>query len=231
MARAILQGRKTQTRRPVKFVATQDRDFKPRKGRSVNYLAYDDPRPKAEVPCRYKPEHDYALQRGRGKPAAEGVRLLVVDVAQEKIGQISYDAARAEGFRDRDEFFAYWHELYGEDADLDQPVWVITFRPTTEDRYPTDNRDPRKGPLDHAATPPATGGMKKEPEEVPESFLQRDRLRREVDVADEQRRHRLRMMEERVAVEAKLAKSRQRPNTVRALDAKRERAERRLKAA
>lgn len=83
LARKILRGEKTMTRRPVRPDETR---------------------------CRYLPEHLYAIQPGRGK-AAIGL-LRVVDVVSEQAGAITFSDARAEGFRTTDEFRAYWTRLY-----------------------------------------------------------------------------------------------------------------------
>lgn len=181
MARAIVRGAKTQTRRPVKWIAA-DRDLPivQRKGgghrqpklyvdeHGLDAAGKHHPL-KVQEPCRYKPEHDYALQTGRGKEAEPGIRLYVTAVRQERLGEISFEDARAEGFRTRQEFFDYWTELYGE-LEPDTLVWVISFRPHHTSRFLTDNLDPRKGPLDIVPTPPSTGGMKDQPEVVPLSF-------------------------------------------------------------
>ena len=57
-----------------------------------------------------------------------------------------------------------------------------------------------------------------------------ERLSREAAVVNEARRRKLREVQERLEGEAKLARSRHRPNTVQALRAEQERAERRLRA-
>jgi hypothetical protein len=84
MVRAIATGRKTMTRRPAKPSDTE---------------------------CRYKPGKSYAVQPGRGR-SSDGVRLVVTDVRTELLGLITYDDARAEGFKTRAEFMAYWVALH-----------------------------------------------------------------------------------------------------------------------
>lgn len=173
LARLIIRGKKTETRRPVRWVATDDVEGMTTADRKKNprsYVDADYPN-KALVPCRYQVDHDYALQTGRGKAAVEGIRLLVVAVSSEpeRVGDLTLEGAIAEGFRTRQEFFDYWAELYGE-CDPETLVWVIRFKPTFEDRFMTDNLDPRKGPLDITPSPPATGGMRAEPQLVPKEF-------------------------------------------------------------
>lgn len=130
LARAVIDGRKTMTRRPVK----------------------------GDTPCRYKAGHDYAVQPGRGKPAIG--RIKVLDVRDEPVGRITHADARAEGFRNTAAFKAYWVRLYDarwverlevditEDlgggrseselvyrfdvAHAHKPVWVIAFTTTTD---------------------------------------------------------------------------------------------------
>lgn len=134
LVRAIAEGKKTQTRRPIK----------------------------GDDPCRYQPGKSYAVQPGRGKPAA--FRITIVDVRQEAAGEITLEAAVAEGFRSTDAFKAYWVGLhdkawlekladdwadpYDERYDdlvrdrfharhAHRPVWVITFEldRTEQPRY------------------------------------------------------------------------------------------------
>lgn len=67
-------------------------------------------RPVTPKPCRYKVGHDYAVQPGRGK---EGIaRIKVLDIREERVGQISHQDAKAEGFRNQAAFKAYWTQIY-----------------------------------------------------------------------------------------------------------------------
>lgn len=83
LARAILRGVKSQTRRPVK--PGEDR-------------------------CRYRPGGSYAVQPGRTRPAIG--RMIVTRVERERLVEITHDDARAEGFRGVPEFARYWLHLY-----------------------------------------------------------------------------------------------------------------------
>lgn len=103
LVRLIHQGKKTMTRRPAK----------PEPG-STWY----------EGGCKIKPGRVYGAQPGRAKPAA--LRVTVTDVHLERLGDISLDDARREGFKTREEFFAYWEQLYGR-VNLDLQVWVVEF--------------------------------------------------------------------------------------------------------
>lgn len=63
-------------------------------------------RPRGDDPCRCKEGLSYAVQPGRGKHAS--CRVLVREVRLERLGDISFEDARREGFRTRDEFKAAW---------------------------------------------------------------------------------------------------------------------------
>lgn len=97
LARAILAGRKTATRRPVK---------------------------PNEQECRYKPGRSYAIQMGRGKEAVG--RFVVVEAQMATLGQFTLEDAKAEGFKTQRDFFDRWMEMY-DHIDPSQAVWVITF--------------------------------------------------------------------------------------------------------
>lgn len=83
MVRLIAAGKKTATRRLVKG---------------------DEPK------GRYRAGKSYAVQPGRGKPSS--FRILVTDVRQEPVGDLTLADARAEGFRTSDEFKLYWIRLH-----------------------------------------------------------------------------------------------------------------------
>jgi hypothetical protein len=93
----VLAGQKTMTRRPVKG------------GKSA---------PRYEVGQRH------VIKAAQGERAV--ARILLTDVRQELLGDITALDAQREGFKRRDQFMDYWRELYGR-ADEDQLVWVIEF--------------------------------------------------------------------------------------------------------
>lgn len=121
LARLILAGKKTQTRRIIK----PDEDE-----------------------CRYQPGRTYAVQPGRGKE--EIGRIAVTAVRDELLDSITFEDAREEGFRTRAEFARYWLHLHDsawldrfpdEDPATDaqvldrftsrhghKRVWVLTFQ-------------------------------------------------------------------------------------------------------
>jgi hypothetical protein len=83
LARLVLSGRKTETRRPVK----------------------------GDAPARYRVGRTYAVQPGRTKPGIG--RIRVTGVRREPLSAIDEEAARREGFPDRRAFFDYWRRLHG----------------------------------------------------------------------------------------------------------------------
>lgn len=97
LAKLVMQGRKSMTRRPVK---------------------------PGEKHCRYQAGKSYALQPGRGKQAAG--RLTILEVRREALGAISLADARREGFRTTQDFKDYWAAMYGR-FDALAEVWVISF--------------------------------------------------------------------------------------------------------
>ncbi len=98
LTKLILAGKKTQTRRP-------------RRG---------------EEECRYHAGRSYAVQPGRGKESIG--RILITEVREEMLHELSQADAIREGFRTTEEFFDYWRELYHEGpVGLEVPVWVISF--------------------------------------------------------------------------------------------------------
>lgn len=116
LARAIVQGKKTQTRRPVKMIRADD------DGRMI------------QGACKYKVGRDYSIQGASGRSLSGGARLKVIAVRCEEIGTISFEDARAEGFKTRDDFFEAWDRIYP-GLDRETRVWVITFQSIDEERY------------------------------------------------------------------------------------------------
>jgi hypothetical protein len=94
----IKEGRKTQTRRLTKA---------------------------GEMECRYKPNHAYKVQPGRGQRGEDTI-TVVEPPRRERLGDLSLKDARREGFRNVKEFERYWKELHGA-YDPDEEVWVISF--------------------------------------------------------------------------------------------------------
>lgn len=114
LIRKIVAGTKTQTRRPAK----PDED------------------------CRYQTGKAYAVQPGRGRPHI--ARIRITHIRHEQLGDLTYDDARAEGFKTRQDFYDYWTELYGH-VDVEQHVWVITFHLDREHKPRLLHKDSTKG--------------------------------------------------------------------------------------
>jgi hypothetical protein len=181
LAHLVLAGRKTQTRRLVK-----DSD--------------------AGV-CRYRPGHTYAVQSRRGGPSRGRIEILSAE--EQLLGDITFEDARAEGFRSREEFFAHWAEERGrvqpgeldeldpaERAEVlkriaDEPVsvWKITFKPTEDVRFL--HRDSSHGythnPHQAMAFGEEAGRVEPEPEPVDEETQHRITRAAHEKAADEQR--------------------------------------------
>jgi hypothetical protein len=119
----ILAGEKTETRRPVKYDAD---------GRVV--------------PCRYTVGKDYAVQPGRTKPGIPGLRLKVLSVVREHLGQMDHRKALLEGFSGTDEFFRYWERLHGRAVPDLQAVWAIRFElvETSADEFSVSSVRPKQ---------------------------------------------------------------------------------------
>lgn len=86
--------------------------------------------------CALNVDQDYAIQPGRGKPAIG--RAVVTSVQRQRLGHLSDEEARAEGFADSVEFeevFAAINGVY----DPDVEVWRIGLRALP----PTDEGSPR----------------------------------------------------------------------------------------
>jgi hypothetical protein len=137
MLKAVLEGRKHQTRRPVKdgdwvkwqlpadmpdFLETTHHSY-------VDVMTADDDCAILSVIRRDRPQwrvgQTYAVCPGRGK---KGVgRILITDIRAESPCLISDDDARAEGFDSREAFFDKLRALYGDSVDLDALYWVLEF--------------------------------------------------------------------------------------------------------
>lgn len=88
-----------------------------------------------------KPEHvrsplragkSYPVSSGLGKPSIGRIEILAA--IEQELGEITYEDARAEGFKTRDDFFNWWRSYYG-NADPCLPVWTYVFQTTAERRY------------------------------------------------------------------------------------------------
>jgi hypothetical protein len=110
MVAQIQAGKKTVTRRPVKYVKQPH-----------PYVSYP-------LPCHYEVGKDYAIQPGRGQKAVGRIHILAIDQRPLYVGNPAEagEEARAEGFNRWGEFRAYWIKLYGR-FDSTQLVHRIEF--------------------------------------------------------------------------------------------------------
>jgi hypothetical protein len=100
----VLSGQKSETRRPIQADETH---------------------------CRYRVEHDYAVESGKREPAVGRIRILAVEA--QLLGDITPESVKREGFKTREDFEAHWSGLYGS-FDPTTPVWAIVFVPAEEVR-------------------------------------------------------------------------------------------------
>lgn len=109
LALAVLEGRKTVTRR----------------------LVSENPRsPWYHERCSLKVGKTYAICPGRGKPAAGYARVTAVELVP--LGHLSNAEARAEGFENSDAFHATWMVINGwRNSDPLMKVWKITLQATS----------------------------------------------------------------------------------------------------
>ena len=80
-----------------------------------------------------KVNHSYAVQPGRSKKAIG--RVVVESVSLERLGHLTFDQVRAEGFDRPSEFVRTWVDLHG-GYDPDEVVWRVQFRAIYPADYP-----------------------------------------------------------------------------------------------
>lgn len=122
MLQAVLEGRKTQTRRPWKYGDQYETNWDYGNLASPENAVYAVWRSKRR---KWSLNKAYAVQPRQG--AKGGAHIRLVAIRKERISDITDEDARAEGFADREGFFAKWRELYGDNADMTAWVWVLTF--------------------------------------------------------------------------------------------------------
>lgn len=106
----VIRGQKSQTRRLIKPDEIYSDNTKVTKlGKRIIY----------EV------GRSYAVQPNRGKKSV--ARILLTGLRKEPIIKISHGDAKAEGFKNRQEFIDTWRKIHGETFDLNTEVWVLEF--------------------------------------------------------------------------------------------------------
>lgn len=119
LARAILSGRKTTVRIPIR--PSHQHVWTDAQGRTHR-----------QTVCPYRVGHSYAIQPG-GKSAIGRFLVRWVDFAQ--LDALDYSEARAEGFKTQRDFYDHWLRTHGY-IDPAQAVWVIRFTVDTDsDRF------------------------------------------------------------------------------------------------
>lgn len=113
MVKAILEGRKTVTRRPAdvydrRWGPAGDYNIVDRNGRAI-----------------YGKGRSYAVQPGRGQVGVARIQIDHIDLGY--LHEMKPSDALREGFADLDGFRRIWRELYG-NFDPDQLVYVLQFR-------------------------------------------------------------------------------------------------------
>jgi hypothetical protein len=112
LARLVLDGSKTQTRRPVK--------------RSDGLI----------VACSYKPGRDYAVQRRRAGRLEQIARIEVQAVEQQRLGTITFAQVRAEGFRTTVEFADHYMLMHDRSWPPTEPCAICGPFDIDEDTCP-----------------------------------------------------------------------------------------------
>jgi hypothetical protein len=127
-----------------------------------------------------KPEHvrppmragkSYPVSSGLGKPSIGRIEILAA--IEQDLGDITFEDARAEGFKSRDDFFNWWRSFYG-NADPSLPVWTYVFAPTIERRFlaKRPGQGDRMGQTrDYVSTPHMS--LRDEPEVVPAEYQEK----------------------------------------------------------
>lgn len=108
----VLAGTKTQTRRIKK------------PGEELYLLKGCDAVHTPKMHLKWKSGNTYAAAPGRGKHG-QGF-IMIKHIRYEPVSAITEADARAEGFANRDEFFAAWDSINGKNK-RDVWVWVISF--------------------------------------------------------------------------------------------------------
>jgi hypothetical protein len=112
---AILEGRKTQTRR-VRH--SSDQAVEDEHGDIIAVLVNGRE--------KWRVGKTYSIQPARGKPQIGRIRILAIGA--ERVSNISENDVEAEGFVTKVVFLRTWVEINGE-AQADAIVWVLRFEP------------------------------------------------------------------------------------------------------
>jgi hypothetical protein len=118
---AILEGRKTQTRRPVK----PHQMLLPVTPYSAEMCVVQSNVPAKTARVYYREGATYAVQPGRGKKGVARIRITRIRYV-ERAAEISAVDSAAEGFLTGAEFRRVYGTINGSGS-LGQPCWALTF--------------------------------------------------------------------------------------------------------
>lgn len=137
----VLDGTKTQTRRPVKPGETYNEWFTAEDGVRWGEVLVRDERAASGLRRKWAVGNTYAVQPARNKPAVGRIRITAI--RQARLHDIRYDdvvaeavdwdmcpEARDKGLTGRELYFAVWNTLYTKPGTRWQdnpPVWVLEF--------------------------------------------------------------------------------------------------------
>jgi hypothetical protein len=166
LARAILAGRKTQIRVPI--------------------------RPGQER-CSYEPGHSYVVQARRG--GEQLARVLVTDVREELLHEISEPDVHRMGFGSRRELFEAWWEEYREGPGYEPPYIPIRVSVLEIERDRSHRPHLLAAHIIAGKQGPYTenwhNALPEEPEAIDDETLERYAAQANQDTQDERERRRL----------------------------------------
>jgi hypothetical protein len=136
----VMDGTKTQTRRPVRMGEMGYAYQEPapphivavgRRGPISNQWDTFENKPYElkpgtvnhyqPIPYRFRLEQEHAIQPGRGKSGIGRIRITAI--RREDVRKISDTDIKAEGFTDRTDFLRLWEQMHGSQYE----AWVLTF--------------------------------------------------------------------------------------------------------
>ena len=110
---AVLNGEKTQTRRPVK---PNEDAFYDDNGQMIAVLH--------KGRTKWQVGKNYGVQPSRtGKAVA---RIEIRSIKQESVQSVTDEDARKEGAKNREDFLNLWEDIHGENM-RDADAWVLSF--------------------------------------------------------------------------------------------------------
>jgi hypothetical protein len=124
LCQRILDGEKTETRRPVKVAELVPANVPNDKGEYETVYAVVGKWRAGKV--KWRVGHTYSIQPGRGKLGV-GPRIRITSIRREWLHDITLAGAKREGFSNRSEFFEMW-DLLNPKSEPNPSVWVLRFK-------------------------------------------------------------------------------------------------------